>query len=408
VSVSNHTSRNVNIDNFDTQDRIGFIGAPPGRYYAVRIPAAQIMAAVRPGRISSSESADFQTSPADASVVRVFAEVLLTHMVSADGAVSVDLARPLERVAGPHLDFVRFVFENPARLGAMVQQGIRTGRSQNLFLVLAGTDDFARGTEEAKSAGDLNSRTDADLDERRSRPANAGARWSAYAKAVLLPEPRTMNILLIDDHALFREGLKFLLRSLDAALKVDDAGDCAKALEQAAARSYELVLLDLKMPGVQGLDALTALREAIPSAPLVVLSGEDNPGVVRAAIERGAMGFIPKSSTPEVLIQALRLVLAHGVYLPPAVLDGVGAAPSPASAASQSSAGQTALPGLTPRQMDVLRCVIQGKSNKLIARELDVSEGTVKAHLSSVLRALDARNRTEAVYAAAKLGLRLV
>jgi DNA-binding NarL/FixJ family response regulator len=212
-----------------------------------------------------------------------------------------------------------------------------------------------------------------------------------------------MNILLIDDHALFREGLKFLLRSLDAALEVDEAGDCAKALEHASRRAYDLVLLDLKMPGVAGLDALAALREAIPAAPLVVLSGEDNPGVVRAAIERGAMGFIPKSSTPEVLIQALRLVLARGVYLPPAVLD---AARAPAALPEQPSADRV-LPGLTPRQMDVLRCVIQGKSNKIIARELDVSEGTVKAHLSSVLRALDARNRTEAVYAAAKLGLRL-
>jgi DNA-binding NarL/FixJ family response regulator len=212
-----------------------------------------------------------------------------------------------------------------------------------------------------------------------------------------------MNVLLIDDHALFREGLKFLLRTLDAALAVDEAGNCAKALEHAAARSYDLVLLDLKMPGVDGLDALAALRDAIPAAPLVVLSGEDNAAVVRAAIERGAMGFIPKSSTPEVLIQALRLVLARGVYLPPTVLDAAG----PATAPPAQAAASQALCGLTPRQMDVLRCVIQGKPNKIIARELDVSESTVKAHLSSVLRALGAHNRTEAVYAAAKLGLRL-
>lgn len=211
-----------------------------------------------------------------------------------------------------------------------------------------------------------------------------------------------MNILLIDDHALFREGLKFLLRSLDAALEVDEASDCTRALEHAAKRAYDLVLLDLKMPGVAGLDALVALRDAIPEAPLVVLSGEDNPGVVRAAIEGGAMGFIPKSSTPEILIQALRLVLARGVYLPPAVLDGARAAAAPAAASPGA-----AMPVLTPRQMDVLRCVIQGKPNKLIARELEVSEHTVKAHLSSVMRALDARNRTEAVYAAAKMGMRL-
>jgi DNA-binding NarL/FixJ family response regulator len=212
-----------------------------------------------------------------------------------------------------------------------------------------------------------------------------------------------VKILLIDDHVLFREGLKFLLRSLDDALEVDEAGNCAQALGHAAAGSYDLVLLDLKMPGVAGLDALAALREALPDAPLVVLSGEDTAGVVRAAIECGAMGFIPKSSTPEVLVHALRLVLARGVYLPPMVLDA-----APVSAAPGANADQVVLPGLTPRQMDILRFVIQGKSNKVIARELDISEGTVKSHLSSVLHALGTRNRTEAVYAAAKLGLRLV
>jgi DNA-binding NarL/FixJ family response regulator len=165
------------------------------------------------------------------------------------------------------------------------------------------------------------------------------------------------------------------------------------------------VLLDLKLPGVNGMDALRALREAVPAAPLVVLSGEEDPHVVREAIERGAMGFIPKSSTPEVLIQALRLVLARGVYLPPTVLDS-RAAPAP-GASPQADSAAARLLGLTPRQADVLRCVIQGKPNKIIARELDISEGTVKAHLSSVMHALGAHNRTEAVYAAAKLGLRL-
>jgi DNA-binding NarL/FixJ family response regulator len=214
-----------------------------------------------------------------------------------------------------------------------------------------------------------------------------------------------VHILLVDDHALFREGLKFLLRSLDGGVELDEAGDCAMALERASSRNYDLVLLDLQLPGLKGMDALRAMREAVPNTPLVVLSGEEDPHVVRAAIERGAMGFIPKSSTPEVLIQALRLVLAHGVYLPPTVLDARPAAPSASSADTQTAGGH--LPGLTQRQMDVLRYVIQGKPNKVIARELDISEGTVKAHLSSVMHALGARNRTEAVYAAAKLGLRL-
>ena len=214
-----------------------------------------------------------------------------------------------------------------------------------------------------------------------------------------------MYILVVDDHALLRSGMRFLLRGLDPGIEIDEAGDCAQALERVAARSYDLVLLDLKMPGLDGLDALDALRKAAPAAPLVVLSGEDDPHVVRAAIERGAMGFIPKSSTPEVLVHALRLVLAHGVYLPPAMLDFVRPAPVPAP--PRVASAEVLLPGLTPRQMNVLRCVIRGLPNKAIARELDVSEGTVKVHLTSVFRTLGAHNRTEAVYAAAKLGLRL-
>ncbi|MBE0615820.1 MAG: response regulator transcription factor [Burkholderiales bacterium] len=215
-----------------------------------------------------------------------------------------------------------------------------------------------------------------------------------------------MNILLIDDHPLLRGGMRYLLRSLDADLEMDEASDGAHALNLVAARPYDLVLLDLKMPGLNGMDALAALRTAIPGTPLVVLSAEEDPRVVRAAIDAGAMGFIPKSSTPEVLIQALRLVLAQGVYLPSAVLDAAHPVSASVSSSDQNP-GKGALPGLTPRQMDVLHCIIKGKPNKVIARELDVSEGTVKAHLSAVFLALDVHNRTEAVYAAAKLGLRL-
>ena len=216
-----------------------------------------------------------------------------------------------------------------------------------------------------------------------------------------------MNILLVDDHALLRGGMKFLLRSLDADLELDEASDGDRALEMVAKRRYDLLLLDLKMPGLSGMDALTALHTAVPDTPLVVLSAEDDPGVVRAAIEGGAMGFIPKSSTPEVLIQALRLVLARGVYLPSTALEATQRIPATEPATAQADSAENPLPDLTQRQMEVLRCVIKGKSNKAIARELEVSEGTVKAHLSAVFQALGARNRTEVVYAAAKLGLLL-
>jgi DNA-binding NarL/FixJ family response regulator len=236
-----------------------------------------------------------------------------------------------------------------------------------------------------------------------------GPTLQAYAAGASLGEGR-LNILLVDDHALFRGGLKFLLQQLDTGLVLDEAGNCAQAIERASDRRYDLILLDLNMPGLNRLDALQALREAAPDAPVVVLSGEGDPAVVRAAIDAGAMGFIPKSATPEVLIQALRLVLAHGVYLPVEVLNAAEASPplQQSRGAKGAEAAEAASGVLTARQMEVLRCVIQGKPNKVIARELGVAESTIKVHLSSVLRAFGARNRTEAVYGAAKMGLRLV
>ena len=212
-----------------------------------------------------------------------------------------------------------------------------------------------------------------------------------------------MRILIIDDHALFRQGLRFLLRDLDADLEIAEAADCAQATALAG-ESFNMVLLDLHMPGIAGLDALDAIRQAFESSRIVVLSGEEDPRQVRRAIDAGAAGFIPKSSTPEVLLSALRLVLADGVYLPAVALKGLGdgEAADPGTM-SEDRLGET----LSGRQVDVLRKAVQGKANKVIARELGISEGTVKAHLSAAFRALGVHNRTEAVYAAARSGLQL-
>lgn len=214
-----------------------------------------------------------------------------------------------------------------------------------------------------------------------------------------------MHVLLVDDHALFREGLKFILRGLDEHLLIDEAGSVDAAVAMQEVLPFDLILLDLNLPGVGDLEALASVRAAFPQAPIVVLSGEDDPRMIRATIEQGAMGFVPKSSTPEILIQALRLILAHGVYLPLSALDSEEPLTDVVEPAGNAD---TILRNLSPRQVEVLRCVIRGDSNKLIARKLSLSESTVKQHLSAVLRTVGARNRTEAVYAAAKLGLRLV
>jgi len=151
------------------------------------------------------------------------------------------------------------------------------------------------------------------------------------------------------------------------------------------------------MPGYEGLDSLHAIKLAGITVPVVVLSGEDSPTLIRQAIESGAMGFIPKSSSHEVLIQALKLIVAGGVYLP---VNAISKAPVEEV---ESVTEEPEFTGLTPRQLEVLQGVVKGKPNKVIARELDVSEHTVKAHLSAVFRALGAKNRTDAVYQAARL-----
>lgn len=186
-----------------------------------------------------------------------------------------------------------------------------------------------------------------------------------------------------------------LLQTLDSGVIVEEAGEFGQALEKAKSGAWDLILLDLMMPGIHGLVALEALRTGLPEVPLVVISGENHPTLVRKAIERGAMGFIPKSLTPERLIEALRQVLDHKIYLPEDAF------------LSPSDHPGDSLPELTVRQMEVLRRVVQGKSNKLVARDLGVSSETVKSHLAAAMRALNVNNRTELVYIAARRGLRL-
>ncbi len=198
---------------------------------------------------------------------------------------------------------------------------------------------------------------------------------------------------------MFRQGLKLLLADLDDSLQFNEAGGRDDALKQLHESSPQLVLLDLHMPGARGLETLEAITQVAPETPVVVLSGEENPAIIRIAIDSGASGFVPKSSSSEILVAALQLILAGGIYLPANVIAAARTSEPPVAdtAAVQSplSSGQTR----------VLLRAIQGQPNKLIAADLGLAEGTIKAHLSAAYRSLGVRNRTEAVFAAAKLGL---
>ena len=223
-----------------------------------------------------------------------------------------------------------------------------------------------------------------------------------------------MKILLIDDHVLFRDGLAILLTRLGPEVAVVEAGTCEEALRLIdCTRNIDMVLIDLNMPGMSGMDGILVLRDRHPEIPVVVVSSDDDMATVLRTIDQGAMGFIPKSSSSEVMIGALKLILAKGIYLPPSVFlshrhgsstNPPASAPAPIAKSREAGVALEHL-GLTKRQIDVLYLILQGKPAKIICRDLSLSISSVKAHTSAVLRALNVTTRTQAVVAAGKLGL---
>lgn len=215
-----------------------------------------------------------------------------------------------------------------------------------------------------------------------------------------------MKILIADDHALVRCGLIDALVGLEPQCLGIEAADAAQVLAQVAATpDLDLVVLDLFMPGAEGFDLLRQVCAALPTVPVVILSASEAVADMQEAFTCGAAGFIPKSTSRELMIAALQVVLNGGRYVPPDLVPGRSApAPTAADTVTDSALTDTQRTNLTNRQQDVLRLLGRGWSNKQIARELGLTENTVKVHVARLLRQLDAANRTDAVMRAQARG----
>jgi DNA-binding NarL/FixJ family response regulator len=201
-----------------------------------------------------------------------------------------------------------------------------------------------------------------------------------------------MKILIVDDHALFRAGLRMLLPAISIDVACLEAASLTEGLALIDRHpDLQLCLLDLSLKNENGESAIQQIKRDAPHVAIVVVSGADDPATIRSCIDAGAMSFIPKSVSPEILTQALQRVLNGEVYLPPQIVKALDATPL--------------RPTLTPRQMQVLQCLSRGLPTKLISRELNLSEHTVKEYIALVFQAVGAHNRTEAVIKAGQLRL---
>jgi DNA-binding NarL/FixJ family response regulator len=207
------------------------------------------------------------------------------------------------------------------------------------------------------------------------------------------------RLVIADDHPLFRGALREAVSGVFERAEIAEAGsfdEVAKLLDRGG--DVDLIMLDLTMPGVRGFSGLMYLRAQYPSVPIVVVSANDDPAVIRRCMDFGASGFIPKTLGIEEMRGAIHRVLKGGVWTPPDVdLEG--------GSDAETAALLGRLATLTPQQVRVLMMLSEGMLNKQIAYELSVSEATVKAHVSAILQKLGVESRTQAVIAAAKIEL---
>ena len=205
------------------------------------------------------------------------------------------------------------------------------------------------------------------------------------------------KVLIADDHPLFREALRQVAASAFSACSYHEAKDLQETLSMAGEQDFDLILLDLKMPGMNGFTGLVTIRNEFPATPIIVVSADEEPDSINEAITFGASGFIPKSLSKEQMVQAVRSVLSGDVFLPFDLLEA-HAQPGLDDGDLGSRIRQ-----LTAQQRKVLEMLVRGKSNKVIAYELHLAESTVKAHVSAVLRKLNVTSRTQAVINAGKI-----
>src|SRR5690349_17185648 len=200
-----------------------------------------------------------------------------------------------------------------------------------------------------------------------------------------------VKLLIVDDHPLFRDGLAALLRQASADTQVVQASSTEDALNIADEQIIDAVFMDLMMPGLSGEAAVREFARRHPDLPVVVLSSSENASDVRRVLNAGARGYIPKSATAQTVVSALKLVLSGNTYVPPLLVTAVA---EPAS--NPTKDGAQSLAQLTDRQVDVLRYLKDGLTNKEISAQLGIAEKTVKVHIAAIFKTLNVVNRTQA------------